>query len=113
MLGNLIGEVLAAKPVSHWAPVFDRHDIANDPVQNPEQVLQDPQAAALGQLVEVALRGEEAALIPRLPVELSLNPPSVLGPPPAAGEHSRAILCEAGYNETDIEDLVRAGAVGA
>jgi crotonobetainyl-CoA:carnitine CoA-transferase CaiB-like acyl-CoA transferase len=75
--------------------------------------MQDAQVAALGQLAPVALAGEEPAMLPRLPIELSLTPPSALGPPPAAGEHGRAILHEAGYTDAEIEELIRRGAVGA
>jgi crotonobetainyl-CoA:carnitine CoA-transferase CaiB-like acyl-CoA transferase len=35
----------------------------------------------------------------------------VSGPPPRLGEHSRAILRDAGFSDTEIDDLVRADAV--
>ena len=112
-LDRLIAEVLRTKPASHWAAILDANDVANDPVQNPEQVMQDAQVAALGQLAQVALGGEEPAELPRLPIELSLAPPSSLGPPPGVGEHSRAILHEAGYSDPEIEELIRCGACAA
>ena len=112
-LDRLMIEALRAKPASRWAAILDEHDVANDLVQNPEQVMQDPQLAALGQLAQVALAGEEPAMLPRLPVELSLAPPSAPGPPPALGEHSRAILREAGFSDADIERLIRCGACAA
>src|SRR5262249_26557069 len=75
MLEPLISEALRPYPVSHWSEMLDRRDVANDPVQNPEQVMVDRQTAALGQLEEVTLCGEERALLPRLPIGLSLTPP--------------------------------------
>ena len=108
-LDRCITEVLRAYPVSHWTAVLDRFDVANDPVQNPEQVLDDRQVRALGSLAEVELAGEEPALLPRLPVGLSRNPPVVQGPPPQPGEHTRAILGEAGYTDLEIEELLRVG----
>jgi len=48
-------------------------------------------------------------MLPRLPIGLSLTPPAFQGPPPGTGEHGRAILNEAGYNDTEIDQLVRAG----
>jgi crotonobetainyl-CoA:carnitine CoA-transferase CaiB-like acyl-CoA transferase len=112
-LDRLIAEALSAKTASQWAAILDANDVANDPVQNPEQVMQDPQVAALGQLAQVALGGEEPAELPRLPIELSLAPSSPLAPPPGVGEHSRAILHEAGYNDPEIEELFRCGACAA
>ncbi len=72
--------------------------------------MNDPQIAALDQLVAVALAGVEPADVPRLPFSLSVTPPSVTGPPPALGEHGREILLQAGFAEAEIEELVRSGA---
>ena len=104
-----IAAILRCHPVSHWTAVLDRHDVANDPLQTPEQVLADPQAAALGQLQEVALAGQDSALVPRLPIGLSLTPPAIQGPPPEVGGHTRAILREAGFTDAEIQLLIDSG----
>jgi crotonobetainyl-CoA:carnitine CoA-transferase CaiB-like acyl-CoA transferase len=106
-LARRMAEVLMIHPTAHWVELFDQNDIANDAVQNPEQVLGDSQAAALSQFARVALPGETAALVPRLPLEFSAVPPSPLGSPPAPGEHGRAILSEAGYNDAEVDELLR------
>lgn len=102
-------EVLRSRPVAHWTAMLDRYDVANDAVQNPEQVLNDRQVAALDQLAEIPLAGGEPALLPRLPIDLSLNPPAIQGPPPAVGEHTASVLREAGYTQTEIQELLRSG----
>ena len=112
-LEELIGGVLRTKPASHWVALFDEHEIANDPIQSPSQVLNDPQAAAIGLFTQLDLTGEKPVALPRLPISLSLTPPTPQGPPPAVGEHGRAILREAGYQDAEIDALIRAGAVGA
>jgi crotonobetainyl-CoA:carnitine CoA-transferase CaiB-like acyl-CoA transferase len=99
-----ITEILRAHPVSHWTAVLDQCDVANDPLQNPEEVMEDRQVAALELLAQVELAGHEPALLPRLPIGLSLNPPAVQGPPPEVGEHTRAILREAGFSDAEIEE---------
>jgi crotonobetainyl-CoA:carnitine CoA-transferase CaiB-like acyl-CoA transferase len=109
-LENLIAGVLRTQPTSHWVALFDEHDIANDPIQKPSQVLQDPQAAALGLFKPISLTGEESFVLPRLPIDLSLTPPAFQGPPPSTGEHGRTILREAGYDDAEIEELIRIGA---
>ena len=101
-LEGLIAGVLRTQPTSHWVALFDEHDIANDPIQSPGQVLEDPQAAALGLFTKIDLAGEQPVVLPRLPIGLSLTPPTPQGPPPGVGEHGRAILHEAGYSDAEI-----------
>jgi crotonobetainyl-CoA:carnitine CoA-transferase CaiB-like acyl-CoA transferase len=108
-LDRCISEVLVAHPVSHWAALLDRHDVACDPVQMPDQVMADPQVAAVGQLEAIDLAGQGSALLPQLPVAFSLTPAAIQGPPPAVGQHTREILREAGYANSQIEDLLRSG----
>jgi crotonobetainyl-CoA:carnitine CoA-transferase CaiB-like acyl-CoA transferase len=109
-LERLIGAVLRTQPTSHWVALLDENDIANDPIQNPGQVLQDPQAAALHLFTRMNLTGEQSIVLPRLPIGLSLTPPTPQGPPPGTGQHGRSILHEAGYTDAEIEELIRAGA---
>jgi len=80
------------------------------PIQTAEQVLADPQVAAVGQLQRVDLPGSDhaSALIPRLPFSLSVNAPAIGGPPPRLGEHGRDILRDAGYTDAQIEELLAA-----
>jgi crotonobetainyl-CoA:carnitine CoA-transferase CaiB-like acyl-CoA transferase len=111
-LEQLVCEVLQAKPVSHWSAVLDRHDVANDPLQNAEQVIADRQVEALGQLAEIALGGQTPALVPRLPIGLSRNPPVIQGPPPGPGEHTGQVLREAGYADGEIQHFLRSGVCG-
>jgi crotonobetainyl-CoA:carnitine CoA-transferase CaiB-like acyl-CoA transferase len=110
-LNSLIEDRLRSQPNAHWVALLDRHDVACDAVQDAGQVLQDPQLHALGQLAGVELPDQETAAVPRLPFELSATPAASLGSPPAPGEHSRAILHEAGYSAGEIEELIRCGAV--
>jgi crotonobetainyl-CoA:carnitine CoA-transferase CaiB-like acyl-CoA transferase len=104
-----ISEVLARHGVAWWAEVLDKHDIAFDPVQTPEQVMSDPQLAALHQLEDIEIPGAESARVPRLPLELSGTPPIIQGRPPILGEHTRPILREASFPDAEIEELLRQG----
>jgi crotonobetainyl-CoA:carnitine CoA-transferase CaiB-like acyl-CoA transferase len=108
-LDRCISDVLMRHPVSHWTAVLDRHDVACDPVQTPDQVMADRQVTALGQLDSIGLAGQDSALLPRLPLGLSLTPAAIQGPPPAVGQHTRVVLREAGYPDSEIEDLVQNG----
>jgi crotonobetainyl-CoA:carnitine CoA-transferase CaiB-like acyl-CoA transferase len=109
-LENLIGQVLRTQTTSHWVQLFDEHDIANDPIQRPSQVLEDPQAAALGIFQQLNLAGQQPVALPRLPIGLSVTPPAFQGPPPRTGQHGREILREAGYSDAEIDRLIAQGA---
>jgi crotonobetainyl-CoA:carnitine CoA-transferase CaiB-like acyl-CoA transferase len=107
VLDSLMNQALAGKTAAEWKRILDAADVAVDPVQTAEQVLADPQLAALGQLESVTLAGEAAVLLPNLPFGLSKSPPTIQGPPPRIGEHSESILREAGFTSDDIAELKR------
>jgi crotonobetainyl-CoA:carnitine CoA-transferase CaiB-like acyl-CoA transferase len=108
-LDRRLNRILREGTVSHWTAILDRYDIANDPVQNAEQVLDDRQTAALQQLEQIELAGAEPAFVPRLPIGLSSTPPAIQGSPPRPGEHTRAILHEAGFPDHEIDELFYSG----
>jgi crotonobetainyl-CoA:carnitine CoA-transferase CaiB-like acyl-CoA transferase len=109
-LEGQIADLLRTKPTEHWVAVFKENDVPNDTIQNAEQVLEDPQLAAINAFAEIGLCGEQPAVVPRLPIALSHTPAGPAGPPPALGEHSEIILREAGYADAEIEELIRCGA---
>ncbi|HEV2689712.1 MAG TPA: CoA transferase [Bryobacteraceae bacterium] len=108
VLETRLADLLSTKPTAEWLRVFVEHDVPSDAVQNAEQVMHDPQIVALGQLAKTKLAGQEDAEVPRLPFRLSVTPASPAGPPPALGEHTRAILQEAGYTRAEIDTLLTA-----
>ncbi len=111
-LEGQLATLVRTKPTQDWLRIFNEYDVPGDAIQNAEQVMNDPQMAALDQLAEVPLPGQAPAAVPRLPFGLSVPPPVVPGPPPALGEHTRAILLEAGFTEPEIDRLLQSQIVG-
>jgi hypothetical protein len=48
---------------------------------------------------------EGSMITTSIPVQFSRSPGSIRLPPPALGEHTRAIRQELGYGETEIKDI--------
>ena len=81
------------------------------PVNDYEQVFNDPQIRARGMLVDVdhPRMGRQKAV--RNPVLMDHDGPSITRPAPLLGEHTAEILRELGFDQVRIDALAGAGAV--
>ncbi len=103
----LLDQAFAARPRAEWAERFDREDVWWAPVQSASEVVRDPQAAAAGAFVEVpGASGPSRAIAS--PVAFGDAPPLAPGAVPALGEHTAAVLREAGVDEDTCARLRRA-----
>jgi crotonobetainyl-CoA:carnitine CoA-transferase CaiB-like acyl-CoA transferase len=100
----LLREPLAAQPSAHWLEVLEEIPVA--PVNDLYAVSQHPQTQALGIVQE--LDGRKAV---GPPLSFDGERLELASPPPLLGEHSAAILHEAGYSEAEIADLQSSGIV--
>jgi crotonobetainyl-CoA:carnitine CoA-transferase CaiB-like acyl-CoA transferase len=107
----LLGARFAAASTAAWLEQLDAAGIPCGPILDVLEAFDTPQARAL----HVRLPVDHPRLGPvdqvASPIHLEGRPTDVRLPPPLLGEHSRAILSEAGYPDGEIESLVRAGVV--
>jgi crotonobetainyl-CoA:carnitine CoA-transferase CaiB-like acyl-CoA transferase len=104
--------VFAARRREEWAAFNDVHDCCLEPVLGLEEALASPLFAARGMVVEVEQPGvAEPVRLLGTPVKLSRTPGGPAGAGPALGEHTDAVLAEAGYDAEAIAALKAAGAV--
>ncbi|HYG65999.1 MAG TPA: CaiB/BaiF CoA-transferase family protein [Anaeromyxobacteraceae bacterium] len=101
--------IFAARTRDEWAAFAAEHDACVAPVLEGDEPRDDPQLRARGAFVEVDTPWEGRAL-PGVasPVRIrGYDPP--LAPAPRLGEHTAAVLREAGLGEAEVEALRAAG----
>ena len=94
-----------------WLARLEAGGVPAGPVLDVLAMQRDPQALAREMVVEVDHPRAGRMRTLGLPVKFSATPGRVHGPAPLLGEHSRAILREAGYDDEAIEGLIARGVV--
>ena len=111
LLVPMIAERMRTRSKAEWRRTLDDAGIPCGPVQDLEEVFNDPQVSARG------LRFD-------LPHTLHTHLPQIANPlrfdghlhharlaPPLRGEHTHEVLLELGYNEALIDELAATGAI--
>lgn len=104
-------ERLKTRTTAEWMDALGAADIWCGPVYGYEDLVDDPQIKHNGTFVEYDHPTEGHVKTPGFPIRFSRTPSQVQRGAPLAGEHTRAVLREAGYDEDRIEALVGSGAV--
>jgi alpha-methylacyl-CoA racemase len=106
-LGQQFAGVFASKTRDEWTAFNQQHDCCVEPVLRPDELATDAQLAARGAFLTTEIDGREVGQY-RTPVTpRDLTP----APAPKQGEHSQAILQEAGFSEQEIASLRGSGSV--
>ncbi len=106
-LMHQLDELFAGENAAHWLSLFEQHDVPATLCITPRQALQTPQSIARAAHVETP-HGE---VLPFPSIVTGHSPCKEQSPPPAPGEHNEIILQELGFDASDIQRLVTAGAV--
>jgi formyl-CoA transferase len=110
-LAERIEAIMAQQPRGHWLTLLEANDIPCGPINDYAQVFADPQVRARDLVVEV-----DHPTLGRLrtlgsPLKMSDTPPDVRRRAPLLGEHTDAVLRDAGFSNEQIAALREAGAV--
>lgn len=105
-------ERLATRTSAEWLALFDEAGIWAGPVYGYADLVADPQAAHNGTFVEYDHPTEGRVKTPGFPIRFSKTPSAVARGAPLAGEHTREVLAEAGYDDATIDRLAADGAIG-
>jgi crotonobetainyl-CoA:carnitine CoA-transferase CaiB-like acyl-CoA transferase len=105
-----VAAVFRSRTRAEWRAFNDEHDCCIEPVLDVDEALGSELVRAREMVVEV----EQPELGPvRLlgnPIKLSRTPGDPTRPAPAFGEHTEAVLREAGYSEGEVAAMLESGA---
>ncbi len=110
-LAELLAATLTQQTTDYWLELLSQAGVVAGPIYNIAQVYQDPQVQARSMLVD--LDDPELGTLHHIgiPVKLSATPGQIRRRAPALGEHSAAVLQEAGFNADEIAELAAAGVI--
>jgi len=76
------------------------------PLATPGDLFEDAHLNHAGRMLKVVLPTGTQAKIPGLPLDMDGRPTRIRRQPPRKGEHTRAVLAEAGYTAEEIDALL-------
>ena len=103
---------LAVFGAAELGAVFERHGLPFAPITRPQDLFDDPHLHGTGGLAPMVLPDGRATRVPLLPLMLDGTRPGVRSDPPRLGQHTMALLREAGYSESEVAALLAKGVVG-
>ena len=108
---GILDDHFGSQPYEHWAPRLDRAGIIWGRVAELPDLVDDPQARAMGMYAEidhpVAGRFETLAA----PFTLSSSAVAVRGPAPEVGQHTGPVLEQFGIDRARVDELTAGGVV--
>jgi crotonobetainyl-CoA:carnitine CoA-transferase CaiB-like acyl-CoA transferase len=104
-------EKLKGKTSAEWLKLFAEADIWAGPVYGYRDLIDDPQIKHNGAFVEYEHPTEGWVKTPGFPIKFSKTPSVVARGAPVAGEHTREVLVEAGYDQPTIDRLEKTGVI--
>jgi crotonobetainyl-CoA:carnitine CoA-transferase CaiB-like acyl-CoA transferase len=96
------------QPGGAWLELFAAAEIPAAPINTVEEAVNDPQTRARSMIVQLDHPALGKARSIGNPVKFSETPVSYRLPPPLLGEHTSEVLCELGYSDEDVRDMLAA-----
>jgi crotonobetainyl-CoA:carnitine CoA-transferase CaiB-like acyl-CoA transferase len=107
-----IDAAVATRAAADWAPILDRHELIWAPVRTDAEVLEDPQAAAIGAFAPVDHPTIPGCRVVGSPVTFSDHQAQPHRAAPELGQHTEEVALEVGLGWEEIARLKESGAIG-
>jgi len=106
-----LAPVFRTRTVADWMARLEAHDVLCAPVNRYADLPFDPQIAASRLLVEQEHPRAGRFRTLDTPIRFDRTPGGIRTPAPGLGEHTDAVLTEAGLRPADLADLRKSGAI--
>jgi crotonobetainyl-CoA:carnitine CoA-transferase CaiB-like acyl-CoA transferase len=106
----IVADILMTRSTAEWVDLLGKHDIPTAPLNDIEDLIDDPHLAAVGFFHSMQHHSEGPIRLTGIPSRWSESQPEITGEPPQLGEHSVEVLREAGFGDAEIEALCAEGA---
>lgn len=112
--GRFKNREIMDKAISDWTiqhtkieafQLLQHHGIASSPVNNLEEVLDNPQILHRDMIKNLNI-GDLNIPVPGVAIKIPENPVDKFTIPPTLGEHSEEILLQLGFTDKEIEELI-------
>ena len=104
--------IFAQRPAREWVQRFRELGLLVELVQDYEDIVNDPQVAANGYIVEMEWPGhDEPFHMVNSPLRLSKTPAHIRGLAPAFGQHTEEILLDLGLTREEVRGLEGEGVI--
>jgi len=110
-LVQMLEQIFATRDAEYWLERLRAADIPCGPINEVDEILNDPQIQARGMIVE--LQHPVVGPVRSLgnPVHLGDTPVSYRLAPPMLGQHTVEVLADLGFGQAEIEQLRAEGAI--
>ena len=112
-LADLIEAITLSQPSDHWYRLLESAGVPCGVLNRIDQAVNDPHIQSRGFIVDLPHAKAGSVRATGSPVRLSETPVRLDHAGPLLGEHTRSIATELGILGSELDDLLRAGVLGA
>ena len=110
---NKMAEIAITRTTAEWEELLLRIDVPHAAFAKITEIAEQPHLKAVGMIATLDHPSEGKIRQARPSARFSDTPAEIRRMPPRLGEHSRAILREAGFTEDDVASMIEKKVVGA